>query len=185
MALNSETFDLSGQDVKAASITVESGGAVTRTGRKLIVPALNGKVGATAGWVITAGTNISHATLPASQTGSTLVIPISGLAVGDTVTAVAIVGQVESAGATASGTLDVRKLTADAAAALTDASLSTDALGNTTADALLTDTNGTWKVSGLTEVLAESEQLYALITATTAAATDIDISHLVVTVNQA
>ena len=167
---------------KATDLTVTR--FLRRPKRKIVVPALNAKVGATSGWVITAGTNISHATLPASQTGSTLVVPISGLMVGDKVTDVAAVGQVESGGNNATCTMSVRKLSASAAAALTDAEIGSDTMGTIAADALLTDANGTLKVSGLAEELAENEQLYCLFTATTAAATDIDLSHLVITLDR-
>lgn len=163
----SATFMLSGQSVKR--ITPVCG---------------NAKVGATAGWVITGGTNVNSATLPAGQTNSTLVIPVSGLEIGDTVTAVAVVGQVESAGNNVTCTMDVRKLTA-AAADLTDASLGTDNVGTLVADTLLNDTNGNLKVTGLTEVMAQDESLYVLLTATTAASTDIDIMSLVATVTRA
>jgi hypothetical protein len=150
---------------------------------QLIVPVCgNAKVGATAGWVITGGTNKNSATLPASQTGSTLVIPIEGLQVGDIVTGVAVVGQVESAGNTVTAAMDVRKLTS-AAADLVDASLATDNLGaGVTADTILSAAN--LGVSGLTEVMAENEALYVLITATTAGSTDIDLMSLVVSVTR-
>ena len=160
------------------------GVTLERPGVKHIVPAMNAKVGATAGWVITAGTNISHATLPASQTGSTLVVPITGLNVGDVVTAVSAVGQVESAGGNVTCTMSVRKLSAAAVADLTDAEIGTDNVGTLTADTLLTDANGNLRASGLNETMGADEQLYALFTATTAAATDIDLSHLVVTVTK-
>jgi hypothetical protein len=158
------------------------GGAVIRAGRQIIIPVCgNAKVGATAGWVITGGTNKNSATLPASQTASTLVIPISGLEVGDTVTAVDVVGQVESAGGNVTLSMDVRKLTA-AAEDLTDASLATDNVGTLVADTVLSSAN--LGVTGLTEVLAATEALYVLLTGTTAASTDIDVMSLVVTVTR-
>ena len=150
--------------------------------KQLSVPICgNAKVGATAGWVITAGTNIAHATLPASQTGSTLVIPISGLEIGDTLTAVDMHGQVESAGNVASTTISIRKITT-AAAAITDAELGTDQ-ASFAADTIMSGAN--LGVSGLTEVLAANESLYVLLTATTAASTDIDLTHMVVSVTRA
>lgn len=149
-----------------------------------IVPALHGKVGATAGWVITAGTDKSLATLPASVTAGTLVIPILGLDVGDIVTAVAAVGQVDSAGNNVTLVMSVRKITNDAASGHTDAQIGTDNVGTLTADTLLTDANENLKVSSLTETIAADEQLYVLLTGTTAGTTDIEISHLVVTVTK-
>lgn len=166
-----------------ANITTLNPTNIVRAGRQVITPVCgNAKVGATAGWVITAGTDKYSATLPASQTSSTLVVPVTGLEVGDTVTGVAVVGQVESAGGTVTITMDVRKLTA-AAADLTDASLATDNLGaGVTADTILSAAN--LGVTGLTEVMAADESLYVLITATTAGSTDIDLMSIVATVTK-
>lgn len=183
MVAKSKILDFGGLEVRAASFS--SGYAKpgrTSTGRTMIIPALNGKVGVTAGWVITAGTDISHATLPAGVTGGDLIIPITGLCVGDTITAVSVHGQCESAGNTATLSLDVRKTTT-AAADITDASLATDASGNLTADTIISGSNV--GVTGLTEVIAENEQVYALLAGTTAASTDFDITHIAVTYVQA
>ncbi len=147
---------------------------------QIVIPICgNAKVGATAGWVITAGTDKLHATLPAAQTGSTLVVPVSGLNVGDTITAFTVNGQVESAGNTATLTAALRKQT-NAAADNTDASVSSAASGNLTADAIIAQGN-----SSLTEVVAAGVAYYLLLTATTAAATDLDITHAVITVKRA
>ncbi len=153
---------------------------VLRT-RRMVVPICgNAKVGATAGWVVTAGTNICHATLPASQTASTLVVPIP-CDIGDKITAVSATGQVESAGGNVTLTMSIRKLT-NAAADNTDAQLGTDDVGTLTADTILSSSN--LVVSGLTEIVAEGETIYALFTGTTAASTDIDLTGLVVTVQR-
>lgn len=171
--------DMSG----AGTVTLGTAGLV-RTSRKLIIPVGgNAQVGATGGWVIT-GTNEYSARLPQSQTNSTLVIPILGLEIGDTLTGVSVIGQVESAGNNVTMTLSVRKLTA-AAADLTDAEIGTDTSGTLTADTLLDDTTGVLKVTGLTEVLAELESLYVLITATTAASTDIAIQAIMANASRA
>jgi len=138
------------------------------------------KVGATAGWVITAGTDKLHATLPASQTGSTLVCPLPAIPVGAKVTAVAIGGQVESAGGNVTMTMSFRKQT-NAAADNTDAEIATDNVGTLTADTKITSSE--LGVTGQTEVIAADEALYVLVTATTAASTDIDLTHLLVTYN--
>lgn len=154
---------------------------VLRT-RQMIVPiGANSKPGATAGWTTEGTTNISVATCAAGSTAATLVVPISGLEIGDTVTSVSLQGQVESAGNTATVTLDVRKLTT-AAADVTDASLGTDGSGNITADAILSSANVS--VTGLSETLVEGETLYALISATTAASTDVVATGLIVTVTR-
>jgi hypothetical protein len=147
----------------------------------LIVPPLGGKVGATAGWVITAGTNMGHATLPASQTASTLVLPVQGLEVGDVIIGWGVNGQAESAGGIATLTGDLRKLT-PAAAANVDASISTDASGNMTADTVINQ--ALVGASGLAEVVLEAVGYYLLLTGTTAAATDLDITNATVTVRR-
>lgn len=180
-----EYFDTTNSDFYKATGTTSSDWAFvggSQAGRVLSIPIMNAKVGATAGWVITAGTNIAHATLPASQTNSTLVVPISGLEVGDIVTAVAVGGQVESAGGNVTLAMDVRKLT-NAAADNTDASIGTDDVGTLTADTVISASN--LAVTGLTETLAANETLYVLLTGTTAASTDIDLTHLLVTVTKA
>lgn len=182
----SETMNFKGLALDAAEVATDlltmGTGTITRTGRQIVVPICgNAKVGATSGWVITAGTNICHATLPASQTNSTLVVPITGLEIGDTLTAVSATGQVESAGGNVTLVMSIRKLTA-VAADNTDAELGTDNVGTLTADTLLSSAN--LAVTGLTEVLAEGETLYALFTGTTAGSTDIDLTGLVVTVTR-
>lgn len=145
------------------------------------VPAFTGKAGATAGWVVT-GADDALARLPASQTSSTLIVPIPGLRVGDTLTSVSVSGQVESAGANVTLVLSVRKATV-AAADYADAELGTDNVGTLTADTVISSAN--LAVTGLTEVLAEGEMLYAKLTGTTAALTDIAIDGLVVGVTRA
>lgn len=153
---------------------------VLRTRQKVVPICGNAKVGATAGWVVTAGTNICHATLPASQTSSTLVVPIP-CDIGDILTAVSATGQVESAGGNVTLVMSIRKLTT-AAAANADAELGTDNVGTLAADTVLSSAN--LAVTGLSEVVAEGETLYALFTGTTAATTDIDLTGLVVTVTR-
>lgn len=151
---------------------------------QFIIPASeNAKLaGSGAGWVLAADDALHLLTLPASQTAEVVAVGIPGLLVGDIVTGVAVVGQVESAGGTVTITMDVRKHTA-AAADVSDASLSTDNLGaGVTADTILSATN--LGVTGLTETMAADEMLYVNITATTAGSTDIAIMGLLVTVTR-
>lgn len=148
--------------------------------RQIIIPICgNAKVGATAGWVITGADNICHATLPASQTTATLVVPISGINIGETLTGVSTQGQVESAGGAVTLTVSIRKLTT-AAADNVDTQLGTATTGSLVADTVISSAN--LNVTGLTEVLAEGETIYALYTGTTAAVTDIDLTGLIATV---
>lgn len=174
VAQKEKTMDWGGLSLKCAEI-------IGRTQRFVVPICGNAKVGATAGWVITGGTNIAHATLPNSGTGGTLVVPITGLQIGDTLTAVSATGQIESAGGNVTLTMDVRKLT-NAAADNVDTSLGTDNIGTVTADATI-QTHGL-AVTGLTEIVAEGETFYALFTGGVAASTDIDLTGLVVTVTR-
>lgn len=148
--------------------------------RQLLVSALRGKVGATAGWVITGATDKSHATLPASQTGSTLVIPIWGLEVGDTITAFHLVGQIESAGGAVTLDADLRSETV-AAADNVDASVGAITQIAVSADTALSATQGK---SGLSAVVAVDKTYYLLVTGTTAASTDIDLLGVVLTITK-
>lgn len=164
------------------TMTILSTATLSRPGRQMVIPICgNAKAGATAGWVVTAGTDICHATLPASQTASTLVVPISGVEIGDTLTAVSATGQVESAGNNGTLIMSVRKLTT-AAGANVDAELGTDNIGTVTADTLISSAN--LEVASLTEVLAEGETLYALFTSTTGVAVDVDLTGLIATVTR-
>lgn len=160
--------------------TVTQTGSSVRTGRDLWVPAFNGKPGATAtvGWAVT-GVDDGIARLAASATADTLVIPITGLHIGDTLQGVSLIGQVESAGANATMVMSVRKGIA-AVADFTDAEIGTANMGTITADTLLSSAGTPVAVATLAEVLAEGEYLYALLTATTAALTDIAVSGLIV-----
>lgn len=164
------------------TLTLGSAANLIRTAQKRLHSPLSGKVGATAGWVITAGTNKASATLPASQTGSTLVVPINGLKVGDTITSFHLAGQIESAGGAVTVDADLRKLTV-AAADLTDASVGSMTQLAVSADTAMSSAN-TEKAS-LAEVVGADEMFYVLITATTAASTDIDLQAIAVTVTEA
>jgi hypothetical protein len=154
-----------------------SGTAVTAAeeelaGYKRRVVQLGGKIGATAGWALGGGAVNTGllATLPASQTGSTLVVPITGLKEGDRIVGFHAIGQVESAGANATLNVDLRKMKAVAAES-TDASLG--ALGATTytADTKLDEAN-TKVILPAAEVVEKDATYYFLLTGTTAALTD-------------
>ncbi len=156
-------------------------GAVNRAGRQRFVPAGDAVAGATAGWLVT-GADDGLARLPAEETSSTLVVPLKGLNIGDMVTGVRAIGQVESAGANVTCIMSVRKATA-VVGDFTDAELDTANVGTLTADTLISGT--VLEVTGLAETLTEIEMLYVLLTGTTAALTDIAISGFVVTVDEA
>lgn len=138
------------------------------------------KIGGTAGWTLGGGTVNTGlcATMAASQTAGKLVIPITGLKVGDIITAFSVVGQIESAGGTVTLDADLRKHTA-AAADVADASVGSITQISKTADYAISDAK-----TGLTEVVAADETFYVLLTGTTAASTDIALQGITLTVTE-
>jgi hypothetical protein len=170
-----------------ALFSVDSTGvtAATRTGVQRFLN-VGAKVGATAGATVAHADNkASLFRVPASQTASTVVIPVTGLKVGDIVTSFHLNGQIESAGNTCTLDAELRKMTAVAAdnsdAAITDGSI---VQVSVTADTLLSSAN-TAPASMTAETLAAGESLYILVTVTTAASTDVDCINAVVTVTEA
>lgn len=160
--------------------TLKVSGAEKNT--TIVIPAASGKVGTTAGWVPGAANNLSLATIPAGVTAGTLVVPVTGLQVGDIITGFYGVGQIESAGNTASISIDLRKHTA-AAADVADASVDAmDAPLSVTADTIISSANAVSPT--LAETVAADETFYFLVTATTAASTDIALQALVLNVTR-
>lgn len=137
------------------------------------------KIGTTAGWIIQTNDNLGlSATCPASITVATLVIPVSGLTVGDKITAFSIVGQIESAGNTVILNADLRKLTS-ASGDVADASVGAITQISVTADVIISSSK-----TGLTEVVAANETFYVLLTATTGVLTDIALQGITITVSE-
>lgn len=153
---------------------------VPKAASRLIVPAASGKVGTTAGWVVAAASNISLATVPASQTASTLVVPVQGLKVGDRITGFYGVGQIESGGNAVTLDIALRKMTA-AAADVSDAAVAAITQLSVTADTIVSASNT--RASDLAEVVGADESFYFLVTATTLGATDIALQALAVEIN--
>lgn len=155
-------------------------GTLERTGQQYVqIAAGDCKVGATAGWVVAAGANNPLVTCPASQSGSTLVIPIKvPLKVGWTITAFSIIAQIESAGGTVTLDADLRKTT-NAAGDPTDGSV-----GAITQVSVTADTAVAAAKTGLSEVVAATETFYILVTATTAGSTDIALQGYTLTVTE-
>lgn len=152
--------------------------STVRTGQEYQLSA-SPKIGATAGWVVAGTTNLGEfATLPASQTGSTLVLRVIGLKVGWTVTGFKVEAQIESAGGAVTLDCDLRKLT-NTAADPVDASI-----GAITQVSVTADTKSEATKTGLSEVITADAWLYLLITATTAASTDIRLLGVTVTVTE-
>lgn len=137
------------------------------------------KVGATSGWVVGAADNISLVTCPAAQTASTLVVRVPNLKVGSIITGFNLVGQIESGGNTATVDANLRVMTA-AAADVVDASVDSITQLSVTADSIMSSANA-GKTLTTPKTVGADENYYVLITATTAAATDIALQGIQIT----
>lgn len=159
---------------------IKLNGSLERTGQKYVqIAAGDCKVGATAGWVVAVASNTALVTVPASQTASTLVIPIKvPLKVGWTITAFSVIAQIESAGGTVTLDANLRKHTT-VAADVADASV-----GSITQVSVTADTAVAASKAGLSEVVAANETFYILVTATTAGSTDIALQGITLTVTE-
>ncbi len=159
-------------------------GTVTRVSQKYFVPAtLGSKVGTGAGFVVAAADNTALVTCPASQSAAILILPLTGLKVGWTITSMHLVGQIESAGGTVTVDMDIRKMTA-AAADPSDASLDTMTQLSVTADTIMSAAN-TSKTLTTPDVVGADELFYAKITVTTGSACDIALMGLSYVVTEA
>lgn len=175
----SSTLAVTGASTLTGNVTM-SGTCVRASQKRLITS--DPKVGATAGWVVAGATNVGRmATCPASQSGSTLVVPIHGLKVGDTITAFGLLGQIESAGGTVTLDASLRSLTA-AAADLTDASAAAMTQLSVTADTAVTSANA--EKASISIAVAADAVYYLLITTTTAGSTDVDLAGAYVVVTE-
>jgi len=166
-------------------VQVDEGGVsslVRKSQRVLINAAGRAKVGATAGFVVAAADDLALVTCPAAQTASTLVIPLPSFKVGSKIKAFNLVGQIESAGATATVDAALRKLTA-AAADVADALVGAITQLSVVADTIISQANS--EKSALAEVVGEDETFYILVTVTTAAATDVALQGVVVEIEEA
>lgn len=151
-------------------------GSLVQTITKQIT--VGAKVGGTAGWVVGAADDkASLARLPASQSAATLVVPLTDLPVGATITGIGINGQIESAGGAVTLDMSLRKQTV-AAGDLADAAVS----GAAIAQVSVTADTAVAAADTFTGVAVSADVgYYLLITGTTAAATDIDLAGVTVT----
>lgn len=169
--------DVSEDDVVVKTWSDAVSAIHSRTGQEYQITGTP-KVGGTAGWVVAGATNLAEATLPASQTGAKLICPIRGLKVGWIITALKLEMQIESAGGTVTVDCDIRTLT-NVAADPTDASVATFTQLSVTADTKVEMTK-----TGLSLTIAADVWPYLVITATTAASTDIRLLGGTVTVTE-
>lgn len=137
-----------------------------------------GKVGAGAGWAVKGAANTDLATMAASQTAGTLIVPITGLKRGNRIVGFSLIGQIESAGGAVTLDADLRKQTS-AAADVSDASVATMTQVSVTADTALVASN-TQKDLTTDELVEGGENFYMKLTGTTAASTDIALQSVVI-----
>jgi hypothetical protein len=174
--VNEAREDLTVKTLTAAGIT--NTGISVRTGVQRQV-GNRAKIGTTAGWTVAAANNLPYmGTVAASQTASHLVVPVDMLHVGDTITGFKVVAQIESAGGAVTLDADLRAIT-NVAAEPTDASI-----GAITQVSVTADTAVAAEKTALTEVVLATKTYYVLLTATTAASTDIILLGLTVTVTE-
>jgi len=154
---------------------VEDTGAIHRANQTYHFAARNGSVGAEAGFVQANDTGI--VTVPASQTASTFCIPLN-FKQGDIINSFKVSGQAESAANAYTVDVDLRATTA-VAGDLTDASVGAITQISKSADYLIAD-----EKTGLTHTVISGNSYYALITVTTAAATDVALQGIEVTITE-
>jgi len=150
-------------------------GTLSRKDQVRHYPARSGSQGATGTWSTENNTGI--ATCAASQTAATFCIPLD-VKEGDVITGFKISGQLESAGNTATVDADLRATTA-AAADLSDASIGAITKISKAADYLIADSK-----TGLSHTVISGNSYYVLITVTTAAATDVALQGVELTVTE-
>ncbi len=151
-----------------------TGGSIVRTGQEILITGF-ARAGTGVGFVANVGltNNVGNmATLPAAQTAATLVIPISGLPVGATITSYHLQGNIISAGTTATLDADLRSETI-AAAGPTDASL-----GTMTQISVTSNTAANSSKSITSHMIVATESYYMLLTATTGATCSMTLQGL-------
>lgn len=143
-------------------------------GYKSVLVMGGARVGATSGWTIPTSSDVYRvATCPASKTAATIILGVGGsIPVGSSIKGFYLLGQVESAGNTVTISASLRKTTA-ASADIVDALVGSLSSQNYTAQTKISRENTF--VGGLNEIISDDKFFYVLLTATTAASTDIDL----------
>jgi hypothetical protein len=125
------------------------------------------KVGATAGWVVGAATDVSKiATLPKNCANATLVVPLFGFKRGDRLVGAHLLGSLQAGNNNnTSIALDIRMMTSGANGAANSSLLGTGANLTVTGNTAMDQSNT--KTYGFDHMSVAGETYYALITATT------------------
>lgn len=140
------------------------------------------KAGTASGWATAAEDSKSLATLAASLSDKVLVVPITGLKVGDRITGFHLIGQVESGGNDVVIDAALTRHTS-AAADVSDTTVASMAQLTVAADTVLSKTNT--RKAALDEMVTEDRTHFVLITATTLGSTDIALQGVAVEVVRA
>jgi len=144
---------------------------------------IGGKTGGAVDWVITSAATDApafggHATLAASATGASCTLPVTGLQLGDVITAFKVIAQIESAGNTATLDADLRELRNVAAEP------TSHSIGAITQVSVTADTAAAAAKTGLSFTVVTGKNVFALITGTTAANTDVQLLGVEVVVTR-
>ena len=186
LSVDDDNFTITESGDQTAILRFETSGITTATTRTVTAQDANGtmgltgksrtvlltgigKVGAGAGWAVGAAANTGYlATMAASQTAGTFVVQIPYVGVGDTITGVYPIAQIESAGNTVTLDFDLRAHT-NTAADPGDASVLSGTQISVTADTAV----GIAHVKTGTHVVLATNSYYILLTGTTGASCDI------------
>ncbi len=145
------------------------------------------KVGAASGWTVRAGADSFMATCAASQTNATLIVPLTGLEVGDRIVGFHMNGQIESGGNAVN--FNIKLASSIPVAAGSTHSAVTGTTGNTitkAADTALNEDNTKFNLPESAQIVVESGKAYfAIVTATTLGSTDIEFLALVLHIKKA
>ena len=168
---NVPLYQLLGPDATVLMQASDAGVSVMKRALQTLFKYTAAKVGATAGWVVGAANDQGKlATLPASQTNATLIVPLDDFETGDQIVGFHVNGSIQSGGGTATLTAALRKLTrqANGAAAVDSLIQAFAAPVSVTANTALGLSNAALVLTTPYSVV-EGETYYLLLTATTAA----------------
>ena len=166
--------------LEVKQLEVSEGGTLTRKSQVYKYPCRLGNPGATAtkGYVKT-GIDTCMLTLVAAATADTWVVCLSGVHEGDIITSIGIVGQIESGGNAATIDYELKEITA-VATGCTTASIQAGTQISKSADYLVDETTAV----AVPHTVDCGKALFFLVTCTTAAATNIELLHLRVTITE-
>lgn len=171
--------------VRVAAYTKKNGAPLTfsKSGIKKIYNQ-QAKEGATAGWNVDVAEDralLGH--VPNSKTACTLIIPLPGLNVGDTIVSFFLNGRIESAGSTVTVDAELFKHTAGAGA-IADASLGAITQVSETGDFLLSAASA-GKILAAPEGMGDAETFYVVVTVTTGADGEVELISAGINLTQA